>query len=438
MQEYFLVGKGGQKAFFQLPGAWKVLTNAVIAGESVKQSIYKMVGEALEKPIGSAPLAKLVKSTDKVAIIIDDFTRPTPKREILSCLLDHLDKYGVAKKQIDVIFATGTHRPVSRAEIEENFGSKLSQEIRFSNHDCRSPELVSVGRLKYMGELKLNPLVVKADLRIGIGSIIPHPMNGFGGGAKIVFPGISNYEAIRNHHCALMIAKGASLGNIRNNPYRNEICEAGRLAKLDFIINAFYNSNEDVKGIAAGHFEKAQEFGADMTLKELAVDFNEVSDVTIVSAFPYTEGTQVMKPLGPATMITKMGGIVILYASAIEGGGFPTPFLEAFDFALANSRGEPKQLVLNSLRNGKPIIPAAPMDLNAALNITLLYLSRVKVLLVSKDADEKQAARLGFDYVKSLDEAIEIVAKQNPMATVNLLPAGGLVIPLVKNSLSFD
>jgi ribosomal protein L1 len=78
------------------------------------------------------------------------------------------------------------------------------------------------------------------------------------------------------------------------------------------------------------------------------------------------------------------------------------------------------------------------MDLNAALNITLLYLSRVKVLLVSKDADEKQAARLGFDYVKTLDEAIEIVAKKNPMATVNLLPAGGLVIPLVKNNLSFD
>lgn len=351
-------------------------------------------------------------------------------------MLDYLEKYGITRDRIDVVVAGGTHRHMTEAEIESTFGEKLFREVRFTNHDCRSSELVSVGRLKSAGEVKINPLVAQADFRIGIGSIIPHPMCGFGGGAKIVFPGVANYEAIRDHHCALMIAKGAFLGNIAGNPFHQEICQAGRLAKLDFLINAVYNSREEVKGVVAGDFEKAQAIGVEMTLKEIAVYFDETADVTIVSAFPYTEGAQLAKPFVPGTIVTRKGGIVILYAGTIRG--MSEPFLEAFDIAFANSRGDTKRLVLDSLREGKTIIPDAPMDFIGALNTTLLYLSRVKAIMVSKDTDAKQAARMGFSYFSDLDRAIEMVSRDFPKATVNILPAGGLVIPVVKESITFD
>ena len=84
------------------------------------------------------------------------------------------------------------------------------------------------------------------------------------------------------------------------------------------------------------------------------------------------------------------------------------------------------------------IVPDAPMDFNCALDITLLYLSRVNVVLVSKDADEEQAARLGFGFSKSLDEAIATVSKGIPDATVNILPSGGLVIPVVNEEMIFE
>jgi hypothetical protein len=95
-------------------------------------------------------------------------------------------------------------------------------------------------------------------------------------------------------------------------------------------------------------------------------------------------------------------------------------------------------LVLNYLHDGKLILPDGAIDFNSALNTTLLYLSRVKVILVSKVADQKQAARLGFGYSRSLDEAIAQVSSHIPKATVNILPAGGLVLPLMAKEMSFD
>jgi hypothetical protein len=78
------------------------------------------------------------------------------------------------------------------------------------------------------------------------------------------------------------------------------------------------------------------------------------------------------------------------------------------------------------------------MDVNSAINTTLLFLSRVNVILVSKDADARQAAQLGFDYAPTIDEAIARVAKELPVATVNVLPAGGLVLPLLAESMKYQ
>ena len=145
-----------------------------------------------------------------------------------------------------------------------------------------------------------------------------------------------------------------------------------------------------------------------------------------------------MKPVGPAVMVTKEGGSIIHYASRIEGGGFPEPLLKAFDAAYAIAEGDPKALVLRYLREGKLVVPEAPMDFNCALDTTLLNLSRVRATLVARDADEAQASRLGFRYAPTLEEAIAEVAAEQPKATVNILPSGGLTIPITKAPLVFQ
>jgi nickel-dependent lactate racemase len=438
VEDYFLTGYGGSKVFFQLPDTWQVANNAVLTLEKTERSIYELISESIANPVDTLPLADLVKGKDRIVIIVDDLARPTPKKTILTCLIDHLHEYGVRNAQIDVLIGLGTHRPLTQPEIEDTFGEQLSKEIRFVNHDCHSHDLVSIGTLRFGGNLKVHPLAVKADLRIAIGSILPHPFAGFGGGAKLVLPGIADYEFIRKHHMALMAAQGVSLGNTVENPFYNEILEAARLAKLNFIVNAVYDAREEVKAVVAGHFETAHEMGFRMCAKELGVHFDQAADVTICSAFPYAEGPQVLKPVGIATLVTKKGGTVIIYAPEIKGGRFPAPFLEAFDRAFSICRGDARQLVFDHLRDGIPIVPNAPMDFNAALNTALLFLSRVRILLVSKDADERQAARLGFGHAGSLEEAIEQVSMDIPRAAVNILPSGGLTLPLVAEEMRFE
>jgi nickel-dependent lactate racemase len=205
VDEYFLWGKDG-KHFFQVPDRWQVLDNVIFETERIEKTIYEMVDESLNNPIGSPRLHDLIKPKDKVLIIVDDRTRPTPRKEIVLCLLDHLDMIGVRDEQIDILFALGTHRALEDEEVKEVLGEDIVDRIRVSSHDAWAEDLVTVGTLPNGGELKINSLAAYADFRISVGSILPHPMNGFGGGAKTLMPGISNYEAIRDHHLATLIA----------------------------------------------------------------------------------------------------------------------------------------------------------------------------------------------------------------------------------------
>ena len=38
------------------------------------------------------------------------------------------------------------------------------------------------------------------DLKIGIGCIVPHAFSGFGGGGKIILPGVSHIDSIAYNH----------------------------------------------------------------------------------------------------------------------------------------------------------------------------------------------------------------------------------------------
>lgn len=437
-REYRLLGNGRKEVSFTIPEGWRVLKNAELRAEPLQVSIPELVRAALADPVGAPPPAELARGARRVAVAVDDLTRPTPRRAMLACLVEYLGEQGIAARDIDVIIGGGTHKLLTEEEIEEAFGSDLCREVRIVNHDCHAPDLVTVGALPISGDILINPLFVNADLRIALGSILPHPWNGFGGGAKLILPGIAGWDTIKRHHLGLVTGKGVTFGNLDGNPFYDEVRQAGRMARLDFIINAVYNANEDVKGFVAGDLELAHRYGAALCTEELGIAFDEVADVTIASAFPHCDAPQTMKSLGPATLVTRKGGTVILYVDELEQGCYPESMLAGFSKAIALAKGDPRGLVFDYLGRGELIAPEAPMDNNSALNTTLLFLSRVRVLLVSKDSNTRQAAALGFDYAPTLQQAFTRVAAELPDATVNILPAGGLVLPLLADDVKFE
>ncbi len=73
--------------------------------------------QALQNPIGAAPLRDWIKPGAKICIVFTDITRATPNERIIPWLLEHLAD--IPREQITLLNSTGTHRPNTKAELEK-------------------------------------------------------------------------------------------------------------------------------------------------------------------------------------------------------------------------------------------------------------------------------------------------------------------------------
>ena len=256
--------------------------------------------------------------------------------------------------------------------------------------------------------------MARADVKIGVGSIVPHHITGFGGGSKIIMPGICNFEAVKEHHLRFTLQPDCYIGHLETNPAYQENCRLAEKARLTFVVNCVYNSRATVADVVAGHFQKAHLAGAERSKENYGFRLDEPADVTITSAYPYLEGPQVVKPVVSASLsATKPGGTVIIVAASRSP--LPESMLAAFDAVYSG---------------------AARKEGSAFFSPALIYVpasvARNSIIMVSRDLDEKSITRLGFRYADSLEEAIEQESRVRPKATVNIFPIGGLLLPLAK------
>jgi nickel-dependent lactate racemase len=426
----YYVYYGEDKYSFEIPSGWTVLQNAVSEEAEISLTVPEMVERALAAPISSPRLSEIVHEDSKVAVIVDDWARSTPVSQILPTLLEELHAGGAKGENVDIVVALGTHRTMPQEALAERLGEAVFQRYRVSQHDCHAEDLVPIGRLSTGGEVRINPIVAQADVKIGVGSIVPHPMNGFGGGAKIIMPGVSNYEAVKEHHLHLTPQPGCYIGNLESNPFYQEVCQVAEMAQLTFIVNCVYNAREEVMDVVAGHFRKAHLAGIETSKENYALRLDEPADVTITSAYPYVEAAQTIKPVVPASLLaTKPGGSVITVVTCRDE--MPEPLLAALDAVYSKHPDHTGRLAVGTFRSSRLFVEGA-IDFNCAIFYALVCAARTSVTMVSQDLDERSITRLGFRYARSLEEAIERESRMRPRATVNVFPIGGLVLPLTE------
>jgi len=429
VKDYY-VYYGEEKYSFEIPPGWTVLQNAVSEEAEISLTIPEMVEKALAAPIGSPLLSEIVHKDSKVALIVDDWARSTPVSQILPALLEELQAGGAKRENMDIVVALGTHRTMPQEALAERLGEAVFQQYRVSQHDCHAEDLVPVGRLSTGGEVKINPIVARADVKIGVGSIVPHPMNGFGGGAKIIMPGVANYEAVKGHHLYFTPQPGCYIGNLENNPFYHEVCRVAEMAQLTFIVNCVYNAREEVVGVVAGHFQRAHLAGIEKSKENYAFHLDEPADVTITSAYPYVEAAQTIKPIVPASLLaTRPGGSVIIVVTWRDE--MPEPLLAALDAVYSKRPEHTGRLAVETFESSQLFVEGA-IDFNCAIFYALVCAARSSVTMVSRDLDERSVTRLGFRYASCLEEAVEQESRARPQATVNIFPIGGAVLPLTK------
>ena len=111
---------------------------------------------------------------------------------------------------------------------------------------------VDLGTTRNGGRIHINREVFEADFKIGIGSIVPHHICGFSGGAKIVQPGISGEATTAYTHLLSVRAPRSYLG-ILDNPVREEMDEIARRTGLTTILNTVLNRHgPGGRGLSSG------------------------------------------------------------------------------------------------------------------------------------------------------------------------------------------
>ena len=419
------------KLELSLPERWEILQTIYKEGQKERRPLGDLLNFALEHPVDSRRLESMLSPGSRVVIVADDATRPTPVQDLLPSLLGRIHQCGVPERNIDIVIGVGTHRPLSNEEIRMRFGSRIQKTYRIQNHDSRSPDLAKVGEVPGYGPVLMNATVARADVKITVGSILPHPHNGFGGGPKNVMPGICDFDTIRKHHLKNVVDPRSILGNIDANPFYLNCRQIAELARIDFSVNCLYDSLGNIYDILAGNPLDVHEVGIRKTIGALGIPVSEKADITVASSYPYDEGPQIVKPVLPAAMITKPGGTILLVAEILAP--LPEFFLDSFTKIRECGGAEAEVRIKEKLLCVEPMIEG-PMDFNMALILIFFVSRKFRVVLVADRILQEAAGRMGFDYAPDLSVAIEKERLHRKTATVNLVPAGGYVFPMVKEA----
>ena len=241
------------------------------------------LANAVRQPLDSRPLRELAAATRTVAIAVDDITRPTPIAEVLPILLSELE--GIAPQNIKILVALGAHRPMVRAELERKLGAAIVDEFDIEQHHPYE-NLVDLGRSSRGTPIRLNRSFCEADVKIALGGVMPHPYMGFGGGAKLVVPGLAGIETLQANHQPAVTGISGGLAN-PDVDARRDVEEIALKAGLDFSCNVVVNSRREVAGLVSGHPVSAHRAAA-----RLATDLYATTapgapyDVVCLNAYP--------------------------------------------------------------------------------------------------------------------------------------------------------
>lgn len=367
--------------------------------DNVKEEILN----AIRNPIGCSPLGRIVNSQDKVAIIADDNTRLTPVHIIIPVLLDELAHGGVKDKNIKLVIAGGSHRPMSSNEILKRFGKDILSRIKVAPHSYKE-NLVDYGATKRGTRIWINREVMEVDIRLGIGSIIPHLPAGWSGGAKIVLPGVAGKDSVDQLHLLGARDPTIELGKV-DTSFREEIEEFAARIGLHFIVNTILDKNGDVVNAVGGHFIKAHRKGVEYARKVFEVRCKEEADVTISSTYPVDYDLfQADKGIFSAVLATRKGGEVVLLSPCYEGIG---PHADQFMDLADRDTSE----ILERIREGKVD------DVMGASEVILLnsIKDEYRVTIVSEGLNETEVRKMACGYVSlsSLQDLINRYLKSN-------------------------
>jgi len=419
----------GRKITFSIPKGWNVISSEdkpPVPG--VKDPIQE-IRRALDHPIGSPKIEDLAKPGMEVVLLFDDLQRPTPAYLALPEILNRLNRGGIPDTRINGICALGTHPAPSLEQLETKVGKETFTRLsgRLSIHNPRASDNVIIGRTHRGTLVEVNRKVAFADLIIGVGECMPHPIAGYGGGCKIIMPGVCSYRSVAEHHFTWMRHRNSRVNLLDGNHFFEDISDAGRISrlafKLDFIIN---EKKEVIRAFAGDPWEEHRE-ASQYANSLYLIPLPKLADITIASASPLEIGVQATKALVMACFSTRSGGAIIWVAPQKQAG----PIMPLIKEMASPESAEDfhRRLIIGD-------VPEHLRSFGISYIMQVVYFKEIAqkfdIVHVTEGLSEEQVKMMKFSYSPNIQEAIEQVYKKMTQADVAIFPSGGNIIPEVR------
>lgn len=225
-------------------------------GEPIKNE-KEAFERVLNKPLGTKPLAEIAENKKNAVIAITDHSRPNIEKKALPFIIKELNKGGIDNSNITIMIGPGSHRPAYEEEVKDKLGG-LYGKINTVCHSAFKSEMVNLGETSFGHPVKINKEFYESDLKICLGTVLPHPFAGFSGGGKMVSVGIASDETISSTHRPTIIDHPqASFGIVKDNPFYLSSLEMAKMAEVDFLINGVMNEANQLFYIQAGQVKEA-------------------------------------------------------------------------------------------------------------------------------------------------------------------------------------
>ena len=294
---------------------------------------------AVDRPAEGPPLSELARGARRVTVLVPDATRKASLPDVLPPVLARLRQAGVEPAAVTLLVACGTHPAADELSLAALIGGTPSG-VRMVQHDSRdNSSLVEVGTLATGEPVRLHRAAVEADLLIAISTVQHHYFAGFGGGPKLVFPGVAGYAEIQaNHRRVIDLANdpprrhpACEPGVLEGNPVAEEIAATARLCWPNFAVLLVVGADGKPAWSTGGPLDVVYPLACDRVRSWFEVEAGPF-DRIVVSAggFP-TDHTliQAHKALDAACRFATPDAEVLFLAACDGGPGSPAmePFL---------------------------------------------------------------------------------------------------------------
>ncbi len=374
------------------------------------------VGDAIKS------LKSFINDDATICIIVDDYTRFTPTSEILPYLLPELENSGVKKGNIFFLFASGSHRLMNEKEKRARLSDKVFEDYRsLDHHFFDKDHLVNNGNFDDGAPIFINKHAIEADIRIAIGSLVPHMPAGFSGGAKMLLPGVAGEDTVHHMHVVGALDPHQAIGVTDTLPRKLMEAFAANTAEPFAIINVILNADDAPVGIVGGHYIEAHRRGVEIAKEIYFVEVPELVDLVVSDTRDHdADMTQANKGLFSAALAVKKGGEILLVTNCPDGVS-PVHGKEMLDFGTLTNPEVEKALEAGEIKD--------PMSAIEVLHNNVVR-EKAKLYLYSPNITKREAEQMNFEYVDDLKKFIE--ERKNQGRSIGRLRSSTFIVPYVQ------